>query len=258
MACSVSYEDEEVWIPMMQNNALFTCPRCHKDIPTADALFCPFCGAAISQPVPTTPEEVKKLLRKADETQDPKKKYAILSEAEKQYPDSLDVAEALLFLGRLHERSSKKVDYSVIKCYLWHMYLTPGEFSAAQRNEMRQELISHPQLLKCMSLAPDADAFLRHYLEKLGVEFVNLFLRGSNRYTNAFFGIRFDGRMAKVLASPVCTMLKNIHNDAQLPDDKRDMMYDAFYRAFLAGTGNDPKWIDDLLEKSGLPVPVKQ
>ena len=242
---------------MTQCNVLSTCPRCHKTIETADAAFCPFCGAPVHQAVRTVPEELKKLLRKADEAKDPKKKYEILSEAEKLYPDELDVAEALLFLGRLHERSHKKIDYSVIKCHLWHMYLTPGDFTADQRDAMRKELIAHPQLLRCMELAPDADAFLRHYLEKLGVEFVNLFLRGSNHYTNAFFGIRLDGRMAKVLAAPVCTMLGNIYNDSLLPDDRRDMVYDAFYRAFLTETGNDPKWIDQLLEKNGLPVPVK-
>lgn len=242
---------------MTQNNALPICPRCHKTVPTADAIFCPFCGAPISQAVHTTPEGAKKMLKQAEEALDPKKKHEILTEAEKLYPDELDVAEALLFLGRLHERSPKKIDYSVIKCHLWHMYLTPRDFTADQRDAMREELIAHPQLIRCMELAPDADAYMRRYLEKLGVEFISLFLRGSNHYTNSFFGIRFDGRMAKVLAAPVSAMLGNIHNDAGLPDDKRDMVYDAFYRAFLTETGNDPKWIDELLEKHNLPVPVK-
>ena len=43
-------------------------------------------------------------------------------------------------------------------------------FTADQRDAMREELIAHPQLIRCMELAPDADAYMRRYLEKLGVE----------------------------------------------------------------------------------------
>lgn len=241
---------------MTNMNALPVCPRCHKEIPAAGAVFCPFCGAPVGVKKNDLPEELKKLLAKADKTEDPKKKFAILTEAEQQYPESLEVAEALLFLGRLHERSPRKMDFSVIKCFLWHMYLTPDEFSTEKKDEMRAELISHPQLQKYLSLSPDADLYMRRYLERLGAEFVNLFLKSSNRYTNSFFGIRLNSRMDKVLAAPMCRMLHNIHKDAKLDADMRAMIYDALYRAFLAETGGEPKWLNELLEKEQLPVPL--
>jgi len=242
---------------MTQNNMLPVCPRCHKTIATADAVFCPFCGAPVSAKPHTMPEDVKKALAKADKTEDPKKKYAILSEAEQQYPDSLEIAEALLFLGRLHERSPRKIDFSVIKCFLWHFYLTPEDFSEAKKDEMRAELLSHPQLEKCLSLAPDRDAYMRRYLEKLGAEFVSLFLKGSSHYTNSFFGIRFNTRMDKVLAGPMCKIMGNIQHDAKLEPKQREWLYDAIYRAFLTETGGEPRHLDELLEKENLPVPVK-
>ena len=157
---------------MTQNTTLPVCPRCHKEVPAADAVFCPFCGAPVSHKPHTVPDEVKKALAKADKTEDPQKKFAILTEAEKQYPDSLEIAEELLFLGRLHERSPRKIDFSVIKCFLLHMYLTPEDFSEEKKGEMRQEIFHHPQLMKCLSLAADADIYMRRYLEKLSAAFV--------------------------------------------------------------------------------------
>ena len=116
------------------------------------------------------------------------KKHKLLLEAQEQYPDCLEVAQELLFLGRLYERSPRKLDFSVIKCHLLHFYLTPDDFSAAQQQQMRTELFEHPDLRRCQELAPDADAFTRKYLERLSRDFINVFLRGSNRYMHSFFG----------------------------------------------------------------------
>jgi len=242
---------------MTNTNALPLCPRCHKTVQTADAAFCPFCGAPISQPQHTLSDEVKKILAKAEKISDPVKKHALLIEAEKQYPDVLEIAEELLFLGRLHERSPRKLDFSVIKCYLWHMYLTPREFSEEQKNAMREELIAHPQLLKCLSLAADRESYMRRYLEKLGADFVSLFMKSSNRYNQTIFGFRFGGRMDKVLAEPMAFMMDNIRKDMELEESQREMVYDAIYRAFQMETGGDTRWLDEQLEKRGCSVPVR-
>lgn len=242
---------------MTQNHTLPTCPRCHKDVPTADAAFCPFCGAPMQQTAQTLPDGARKLLDQADQAKDPVKKYAILMEAEKQYPDELEVAEAILFHGRLHERSPRKLDFSVIKCYLWHMYLTPREFTEEQKKAMREELVAHPQLLRCMSLAPDAQAYMRRYLEKLGAEFVSLFMKGSNRFNQSILGFRLDNRMGRVLAEPMAFMMENIRKDMDLEPEQREMVYDAIYRAFLVEAGGEARWVDEHLEKRGCPVPVK-
>ena len=101
---------------MTDMNTLPVCPRCHKEVPTADAVFCPFCGAPVSVQKNVMPEELKKLLQKADKMEDPVKKHKLIEEAIAQYPDSLEIAEEKLYLGRLHERNARTMDFSVIKC----------------------------------------------------------------------------------------------------------------------------------------------
>ncbi len=243
---------------MTQNETLTACPRCGKALEIAGAAFCPHCGApmAAAQAAPV-PKGALALLEKAERQTDPVKKHELLLEAQAQFPDCLEVAQELLFLGRLHERSPKKLDFSVIKCHLMHFYLTPDEFTAAQREQMREELFDHPDLRRCLELASDGDAFMRRYLERLCRDFINVFLRGSNRYMHSFFGFRLDNRIAKVLASPLAQMLGQIHGDTDLDYDRRTMLYDALYRAFLLEAGNDAKWLDALLAQGGLPIPAK-
>lgn len=230
------------------------CPRCGQQT-VEGAAYCPFCGTPLPRRAGALSPEGQALLSRALETSDPKKKHELLLKARAVCPDSLEVEEALLFLGRLYERNPRKVDFSVIKCYLWHMYLTPDEFTPEKRQEMREELFHDPQLERCLALAPDAALFLRQYLERLAAEFVNLFLKGSNRYTNAIFGIRLDGRMEKVLAPHVAGMLQAIQNDARLEDGQRDLLSHALYRAFLSETGGNPDWLNAQLTRRGLPVP---
>lgn len=242
---------------MTQTNTLPVCPRCHQTAQLAEAAFCAYCGAPMQQQQPEMPRELKQLLKKAAEQSDPVKKHKLLQDAQRQYPDSLEVAEELLFLGRLHERSNRKVDFSVIKCYVWHMYLTPSDFSQEQKDAMRQELLSHPQLLRCLQLAPDADRYMRSYLQRLAGEFVSLFLKGSSHYSRSIFGLRLDTRMERVLADPAAQMMCRILQDDKLTAQQRDLMYDAFYRAFLSETGGKSTWVDEALEKLDCPIPVK-
>ena len=232
------------------------CMVCHRELPLADAAFCPYCGAAVQTEQRAVPEEVKQLLRTLEEQKDPVQKHAMLLEAEKKYPDSLEVAEEILFLGRLYERSARKLDYSVIKCYLLHMYLTPEKFSPERMAEMRAELFAHPHLLRCLALAGDENAFLRRYLNRLCTEFITIFLLSSTYYTKSFFGFRLDTRMGRVLAEPACAMLCAIHADEQLDARHRTLLCNAFYRAFVTETGGESRWLDELLEKKGYPVPA--
>ena len=231
------------------------CPRCHREA-VAEAAFCAYCGTPIAQKK-ELPRELQEILRKIEKQEDPVKKHKLIEEAIAQYPDSLELAEEKLYLGRLHERSTRTLDFSVIKCFVWHLYLTPGEFSEEKKNEMRREIVSHPDLLRCLELADDKELYMRRYLERLAREFVDLFLKGSTRYNGSFFGMRLGGRMAKTLADPMARMLRNIHADLELTGEERDMMYDALYRAFMLETGNETRWLDELLNNAGLYVPAK-
>lgn len=233
------------------------CMMCHRKLPVADAAFCPYCGAAVQTQKREVPETVRQLLSALEKQKDPVKKHAMLLEAEKEYPDSLEIAEEILFLGRLYERSAKKLDYSVIKSYLLHMYLTPENFSPERRTEMREELFHHPHLMRCLALSEDETAFLRRYLGRLSTEFITIFLLSSTYYTRSFFGFRLDTRMGRVLAEPACTMLCAIRADEALDMQQRELLYHAFYRAFVTETGGESRWVDELLEKRNLPVPAR-
>lgn len=233
------------------------CPACCRELPVSDAAFCPYCGKALQKAQREVPQEVKKLLSEVEKQKDPVKKHKMLTEAEQRFPDSLEIAEEILFLGRLYERSPKKLDYAVIKCYLWQMYLTPQDFSDEKKNAMREELIRHPHLMRCLALAPDKDAFLRRYLRRLAGEFVHVFLMGSTHYTRTVFGFRVDSRMGRVLAEPAADMLCAIRRDEALAPAERAMLYDAFYSAFVTETGGESRWVDALLEKKGYPVPAR-
>ena len=93
---------------MTQSRTFPACPRCGKPVEIAGAAFCPHCGApvAAAQAAPV-PEGALSLLEKAERQTDPVKKHKLLLEAQAQYPDCLEVAQELLFLGRLYERSPK-------------------------------------------------------------------------------------------------------------------------------------------------------
>ena len=236
----------------MPQNSFPICPQCQKQLEVTGASFCPYCGASVRcVQTSSLPEGAKQVLRQADATKDPVEKHAMLLQAQKDYPDCLEVAEALLFLGRLHERDSRTLDFSVIKCYLWHMYLTPKDFTDAQQDAFRRELFEHPQLKRCQELYGDADAYTRRYLRRLAGEFVALFLKGSNTYTRTWFGFRFDNRMSRVLAAPAAQMLKNMSEDEHLSPWQRSMLFDAFYQGFLAETGDEPQWLDEKLDALG-------
>ena len=231
------------------------CPRCGRTGGPQGAAFCPYCGAALPTPGLHTPSGARRLIDAAQAQTDPKKKFALLAQAQREYPDCLAVEEALLYLGRLHERDPRKLDFSVIKCHLLHVYLTPEDFDEATAQGMRSELVDGEQLRRCLALAPDEDAFLRRYFARLSAEFVRLFLRGSNRYMNGFFGIRLEGRAARNLAAPTARMLGNILRDARLPRRERGRLYEALYRAYLSEVGGDAQWLNPLLAQSGCPVP---
>ena len=233
------------------------CPRCHKTAQTADAAFCAYCGAPMKQaPAQEVPAEVQALLIRLADTPDPKKRYELLTQAQQQYPDSLPIARELLYLGRLHERGGKYVDFSVIKCYLLHMYLTPSDFKEDKKTAMRQELFHHPQLQRCQELAPDADDFTREYLRHLSAEFSGLFLKGSSTYMRSFFGLRLGGRPEKLLADPASRVLANIHGDTDLDGDEREMLYQCFYQGYIKEIGGENE-LNAKLDQYHLPIPPK-
>ncbi len=239
----------------MQQN---TCPHCGKSLKEmAGAAFCPYCGGAVEARDANAdqPQAVREILRQAEELKDPRKRWELLQKADAEHPDNLAICQELLFLGRLYDRGSKVLDFSVIKCHLMMLYLKPENFNATTQAQMRDELFEHPLLQKCQRLSGDADAFLRMYLLRLAGEFIQLFLRGDSVYMRRVLGFGMESRAPKLLASPVCMMMENIRQDGELSGQRRDMLLKTLYQAFSKDMVGDTQWLDAQLRKAGVSVP---
>lgn len=231
-----------------------SCPSCRRELPVPGAAFCPYCGTAIAK-AEAIPAKAREALEALGKTDDPAKKYQILVSAREACPDCLAIERELLHHGRLHERNPRKLDYSVIKSFLLHIYLTPDEFSQSQKDAMRAELMEAEQLKRCQALAPDGEGFTREYLERLSREFIHLFLEGSNIYMRSIFGLTFRKNTAKLLAQPAARMLLNMQNDGELTTVQREMLMNAFYRAFSLQMDNDTAALVEELQKVGCSMP---
>ena len=192
---------------------------------------------------PVNQAKAQLLTERAKEEKDPRRQHELLSQAEKLSPDSLAVQSALLYLGRLHERTAKRVDFSVIKCYLLHAFDRPEEHTPAQREAMLTELFHHPRLKKCLALAPDPEAFMKEYLENLCGQYIALFLKGNNLYMRPFFGFS-TGKPEKLLAAPAARIIRAIREDERLEPIQRALLSQAFYAAFSKEMAGHTEYLD--------------
>ena len=135
------------------------------------------------------------------------------------------------------------------------VYLKPETIPEDKAVQFKEELFAHPQLLKCLALAPNRDVFLRKYLLRLCTEFIRLFLRGDSMYMRRFFGFGMDSRAPKMLADPLCHMLDNIRRDDRITPEQRNLLMTTLYQAFEKDMGGDTQWLDQRLAKAGLNVP---
>ena len=233
------------------------CPHCGKAVSAeSGALFCPFCGKPLKQaPAQPISDAERDILAKAEAQVDPVKKHRLLSDALAKYPQSLPIAEELLFLGRLNERNQRSLDFSVIKCYLLNLYLEPDTISPAKQDAMRLELLSHPDLDRCLRLAPDRNAYMAQYLHRLSCQFIDLFLRGSSKYMRRIFGFGVESRAPKLLAPPAARMLVAMHNDQALTPEQRAQLSQAFFDAYSTQLGADTQWLLAEMAALGVKLP---
>jgi hypothetical protein len=192
-------------------------------------------------------EDVPALLRRAQEESDPVKRFALLQKAEEAAPNNLQVQKALLLHGRLHERDRHKIDFSVIKCYLLHVFEEPETYSFAKREDKIRELISEDRLVKAMDMAPDGQAFLKDYLTALSQEYIHLFLRGSSRHMKPIFGFAPAGKPSRLLAAPAANMLRCMLKEQALSEEMRDMLAGAFYKAYGLEFQGETAYLDEAL-----------
>ncbi|MDD3213447.1 MAG: hypothetical protein PHY64_07225 [Eubacteriales bacterium] len=232
------------------------CPHCGKKLEiNGSAAFCPFCGAPLNKPAPAPEDEaVQKLLRQVEEQLDPRKKHEILVKAMEEHPESLAIAEEVLFLGRLYERNPRKLDFSVIKCFLLNLYLEPETISPEQRDAMRREIFDHPDLDRCLALAENKDAFMAGYLARMSDQFIKLFIHGSSKYMHRYFGFGLESRTPKLLAYPAARMLAAVQEDDQLTGEQRTMLKRALYDAFVQQASGDTRWLYQAMQERGVTL----
>jgi len=232
------------------------CPHCGRKLAIDHgAAFCPFCGSALAQARPIPEQDaVRELLDSVEAQADPVKKYDLLIKAQEQFPDSLAIAEELLFLGRLHVRNPKTLDFSVIKCYLLMIYLEPDTIPPAKIEAMRRELFNHPDLDRCLALSEDQTAFLNRYLTRLSSQFIDLFLYGSSKYMRRYFGFGLDSRAPKLLAAPTARMMAAIRHDMELTADQHSLLMHALHAAFSTRMSGDTQWLLKDMEELGIAL----
>ena len=232
------------------------CPQCGRTLTVeTGAAFCPYCGGSLQAPA-AKPENtaVQALLTRAEAADDPVKKHALLTEALALDPESLAVAEELLYLGRLYERNPHAADFSVIKCYLLNPYLEPTAVSPEKRDAMRRELFDHPDLDRCLRLCGDRTAFLTRYLTRLSAQYIDLFLHGSSQHMHRFFGFSMDSRAPKLLAVPAARMLAAMRDDGALTPEQRSLLMHAFYAAFNTQLNGDVQWLRQEMQARGVTL----
>ena len=227
------------------------CPKCHKTITAADsAAFCPYCGEKL--PVQESGLDLSLVHGESD----PVKKHEMLEKLLAENPDSLEVAEEILYLGKLYLRGQKGLDFSVIKCYVLNVYLEPDEMKKDRREALRREIFSHPDLDRCLRLTQNKDAFLRRYLQHISGEFIDLFLKGSTRHMRSFFGFVNQSKAPKYLAAPVVKMMLNMQRDETLTQEQRQLLMQSLYAAFASKLG-DTQSLDEQMKTYGVTLEAK-
>jgi len=228
------------------------CPRCGQEVTVGEhsGFACEGCGGwlqviphgkafllqAVARELPGEKEALR-LVDKAVQAADPVKKKKLLDQAEALCPDSLHVQREKLYLGRLWQRDLKNIDYHLIKCYLLHVFEAPEQESTAMRESMLRELTEDPQLLKCLRLAPDPEAFIVEYVQWICREYVKIFLKGSTSHNGRFFGIQVT-RPEKALALPTAKMLHNMAL-ADLPAPYDTLLPQTLEETFVRDVGPD-------------------
>lgn len=222
------------------------CRQCGKEIPNAEMLFCPYCGAKLgAEPEKKASPEAEEWLRRALAVTSLPERKKILEQARAACPDEPAIEWEWLFIGHPDPKPRRgRMDFSIIKCFLLQIYRKPEEFLPERREVMRQEIFGDPQLQRCMDMAEDPQKLLDDYLLRLTREYIELFLEEDNEVMGNIFGFRIGRNKAKRLAGPVAGILQRIEADEGLAEGQRRQLLSAFYRSFAQRMGGETSWLD--------------
>ncbi|NMD37986.1 MAG: hypothetical protein GYA87_04810 [Christensenellaceae bacterium] len=239
------------------------CTSCNENIQVnlekvQGNLFCPYCGNIVDLDLNNKSCSLEREIQlKIDDIMDKRDPVIIfneLSSLETEHPNSLAVQKALLLQGNLHLRSSKKLNYFVIHCYLLNLFLEPDIFNKNKRQEIIEELTNSPRLQKCISLSSNPNNFLREYYIEISERFIELFLLGSSKYMRTFFGITQTKKASKYLAYPTRKIINNIFESKDIDLSYKKVLMKAFYIAFGNKLENDYSYLNEELNTDTLTI----
>ena len=231
-------------------------------------MFCPYCGAK-QEEQPRTPEEkgkaeapadrnlkerrenpeVAKLLEEALAVTSLKDREKKLMKARRAFPDSLAIEWELLFIGHPRKPPRGKIDFSIIKCYLLEIYRNPKDFTPERAEEMRREIFDDPQLRRVQELSGDPEQALEAYVQRLCLDYIEIFLEGDNRISGSLFGFRLERNLSKMLARPVAGMIGAIRQDQALTPEQQSLLTHGLYRGYEQRAGGTAR-LDEALAES--------
>lgn len=194
----------------------------------------------------TLPGDVQALLCMAHREEDPVTRKKCLLLAEEMEADSLQVQRGLLMLGDLERRDPRRLDFSVIKCYLLHAFEHAESHSEQELEKMTREIFHHPRLEKCLSLAPDRDVFLKDYLSELCRDYLHIFIEGQREHAGGWLGFQTPGMRLKGLSRPCADMVMNMLLSPFLTEEEGLLLTGVFYRECLSFLGSS-RYLDAFL-----------
>lgn len=195
-------------------------------------------GGDVRKQAVVLPSDPKRLLEMACSETDPVLKERFLLEAEKGAPDDADVQFELLMLGNLPRRDPKKIDYSVIKCYLLHAFEHPEQHDEDVQKRMTREIFDHDRLQKCRMLSEKPDMLMQKYLARLCREYLHIFIDGQREHTGGWLGFQWVGKRVKALSRPCADMIANMMLSPFLTEAECMLLTGVFYRECLSYLGN--------------------
>ena len=225
------------------------CIKCGKTVEGEGIAFCPYCGEKLAEKKTEAQlsEAEEKWIRKSREVASYPERKKILFRALEEIPDSRAIAWELLFIGEEGPKRARNVDFSVIKCYALEIYRKPGEFSEEKRNRLREKLFGDPELDRCFSLFEDPEQKQVEYLQRLCLEYVEIFLEGNSQLMGNWFGFQLERNKGKKLAVPVAEVIGRINRDNQLTPQQQELLSRAMYRAYAIRMNGNTEPLDALV-----------
>lgn len=209
---------------------IFVCKSCGGKWEYGDTLprFCPLCGKELKA---DGENRIAELLAEAAKTDDPVRKYGILSEAKKLSPADPEVNRQILYLGHTYERDGKPSFYRIP---FWPLTALerPGELPRKEKEKMLTAFFRNPEYDKTAELFEDKSAFLAEYYDYMAFMYVDIMMKGST-VNNSFLGFpRRKEEVCRRCANGLVTMLKNLEK-AEIPsEEQKTTLHAALIRAF--------------------------